>query len=324
MTSQKSQSIKNSFQSHKNSLLATNYSLRYRVVIAIISIIIGVCIAGFWNYQAVDGFGREFVAGNIVGDTESLSSSYNDKGMGFGFLFAMTAGLAATFTACNCVVFAMLPSLSCSTDPGSSRKQAFKILLTFITGVLVVNLIYGFFIGMMSSETVEVYNSRDFRIQQAQIIYSAIGILLLGWGLISFGFLSAITSRLSERTYFFFANPVTKATIMGGLVGLFSIGRPFPVFREFLAYAAASNNPFFSALAMSIQGVGQIAVMVLIFVILLLFFSKRLGKWMVKKPQQIQLWSACAFVAGAAYFIFYWGLAFLFDIGRWGFKLNLY
>lgn len=177
---------------------------------------------------------------------------------------------------------------------------------------------------MMSSETVEAYNSRDFRIQQAQIVYSAIGILLMGWGFIAFGFLSAITSRVSDKTYLFFANSLTKAAIMGGLVGLFSIGRPFPVFREFLAYAAASNNPFFSALAMGIQGVGQIAVMVLTFVILLIFFSKRLGNWMVKKPQQIQLWSACAFVAGAAYFIFYWGLAFLFDIGRWGFKLNLY
>jgi hypothetical protein len=34
--------------------------------------------------------------------------------------------------------------------------------------------------------------------------------------------------------------------------------------------------------------------------------------------------SGFAFLTGGAYFVFYWGLAFAFDIGNWGFKIGIY
>src|SRR3546814_17745329 len=62
-------------------------------------------------------------------DTESLAGSYSERGAGFGFVFAIIAGLAATFTACNCVVFAMLPGLACATENvGSPRRLAIKAI----------------------------------------------------------------------------------------------------------------------------------------------------------------------------------------------------
>lgn len=66
-------------------------------------------IAGFWNYKLVDGFGREVVAGNTIGNADVLAKTFASNGMLFGVVFAGVASLAATFTACNCVVFAMLP-----------------------------------------------------------------------------------------------------------------------------------------------------------------------------------------------------------------------
>jgi hypothetical protein len=33
---------------------------------------------------------------------------------------------------------------------------------------------------------------------------------------------------------------------------------------------------------------------------------------------------ALALLGGGSYFVFYWGIAFIYDIGRWGFKLGWY
>lgn len=80
------------------------------------AVVVGVLIAGFWNYHLVDGFGKDIIAEGTIGDTAELAGSYSSHGSTFGLLFAAVAGLAATFTACNCVVFAMLPGLACSTE----------------------------------------------------------------------------------------------------------------------------------------------------------------------------------------------------------------
>src|SRR3546814_11100481 len=66
---------------------------------------------------------------------------------------------------------------------------------------------------------------------------------------------------------------------MGILVGLFAIGRPFPVFRNFLTYAAAAESPLYGGAVMVLQGVGQILVMVVLFLVLIVPFSRRLTDW---------------------------------------------
>ncbi|TMD86318.1 MAG: hypothetical protein E6I73_16260, partial [Chloroflexi bacterium] len=104
--------------------LWTAHSVAVRGLYALAAVGGGVLIAGFWNYKLVDGFGRGFVATNTIGNPDQLSTSFTSNGMLFGLVFAAVAGLAATFTACNCVVFAMLPGLACSTDRSASRRTA--------------------------------------------------------------------------------------------------------------------------------------------------------------------------------------------------------
>ncbi len=95
----------------------TAYTTSRRALYALVAAVAAVLIAGFWNYHLVDGFGRDVIAGSTIGDTSAFAGGYLQYGTGFGFLFAVIAGLAATFTACNCVVFAMIPGLAC----GSTR-----------------------------------------------------------------------------------------------------------------------------------------------------------------------------------------------------------
>ncbi|MEX0594014.1 MAG: hypothetical protein WD115_04505 [Balneolaceae bacterium] len=300
------------------------YSRQKRLLYTFGMIALGVVVAGFWNYHLVDGFGRDFVAGQALGDTAALAGSFGEKGSGFGFLFAAIAGLAATFTACNCVAFAMLPGLACSTDGRASRRTALKSLVAFVVPVVGIGAVYGIFIGLLGPEGIEAFNQRAVRMAQAQSVFTLIGVVMLGWGAVEMGFARRWTESISDEWSILFSRPSTRAAMLGVLVGAFAVGRPFPVFREFLTYAATAQSPLYGAGVMMVHGLGQILVMLLLFLLLVWLAGDRLIRWSQRAPHQAELMTGMALIAGGSYFVFYWGLAFLYDIGRWGFKLGWY
>ncbi|MEX1063677.1 MAG: hypothetical protein WEC12_08740 [Balneolaceae bacterium] len=295
-----------------------------RLLLGLAVAAIGILIAGFWNYHLVDGFGRDFIAGRTIGDTGALSGTFGERGGGFGFVFAAIAGLAATFTACNCVAFAMIPGLACSTDQQDIRKTAIHTIIAFVTPVVLIGAAYGIFVGFLGPDGVAAINEHPVRLAQAQAVFSIIGAAMIFWGLIELGYLKKLTNRLSPVTKAFFSASSTKASLMGLLVGLFAVGRPFPVFREFLTYAASAESPTYGAAVMVIHGLGQITVLLGLFFILVYFAGRRMMNWASEKPYQPRMVTALALLGGGAYFVFYWGLAFIYDIGRWGFKLGWY
>ena len=300
------------------------YSAERRATYALLAILFAVLVAGFWNFRVVDEFGAEVIAGNTIGDTSALAGDYALRGSSFGLVFAAIAGLAATFTACNCVVFAMLPGLTCSIDRSSPQVSPLGAFTAFVGGVLVVSGVYGFAIGFLGTDVVENLNQVDARFAQAQIVFSIIGAFMLLWGIVEMGFADKLVSAVPASIRSFFASTRTKAAILGVLVGLFAVGRPFLVFREFLTYAASASNPVYGAIAMMIQGLGQIAVMALMFFAVLYFAKDRITTIASNAPWKFRLISAVALIAGGTYFIYYWGLALAFDIGQWGFKLGWY
>jgi sulfite exporter TauE/SafE len=260
----------------------------------------------------------------MIGDTGALQDDFNERGGGFGFLFAAVAGLAATFTACNCVVFAMIPGLACSTDRSTGNKAALKAFGSFVFGVLIVTGCYGIYTGFLGPQGVDAINARPVRLGQAQAVFTMLGLVMLIWGAFDMGYLDRFKKRFSPTTRSFLGQNTVKAGLLGILVGLFAIGRPFPVFREFLTYAASSGNPIYGAAVMMIQGLGQIAVMALLFFLILWTAGDRIGALSVEKPYKFRMISSLALIGGGTYFVYYWGLAFLFDIGGWGFKLGWY
>ncbi len=144
------------------------------------------------------------------------------------------------------------------------------------------------------------------------------------WGALELGFFDGIRRRVPPETRAFFAQPTTRAGLLGLLVGAFAIGRPFPVMRDFLVYAATAHNPFYGAAVMMIQELGQIALMVVLLLVLVYGFGSRLTRWVTTRPQQVTLVTAIALIAGGTFFLYYWGLAPAFNIGRWGFRLGWY
>ncbi len=301
-----------------------HYQNTKRLMWGIGIMLIGIIIAGFWNFHLVDGFGRDFIAGRTIGDTGLLADTYGERGGGFGFVFAAIAGLAATFTACNCVAFAMIPGLACSTDKQATRKTAIRAITAFTLPVLAIGAAYGVFVGFLGSDGVAAINERAVRLAQAQAVFSIIGAVMIFWGLIELGYLKWFTKYVSPLTREFFSSSVAKAGLMGILVGLFAVGRPFPVFREFMSYAAAADSPAYGAAVMTIHGLGQIAVLLGLFFLLVWLAGDRMVNWATEKPWQPRMVTALALLGGGAYFVFYWGIAFIYDVGRWGFKLGWY
>ncbi len=307
-----------------NNKFQENYPFLRRVTYTFFAILCAIIVAGFWNYHLVDGFGKDFIAGSTIGDTSRLADDFEVKGGGFGFLFAAIAGLAATFTACNCVVFAMIPGLACSIDEKTGNSSAWKAFRSFTFGVLLITGFYGFFVGLLGPEGIEVLNERGIRLAQAQAVFTLLGLIMLAWGLLEMEFLNSLKNRFSKATRSFFNQITTKALLLGLMVGFFAIGRPFPVFRQFLQYAADANNPLYGASVMMVQGLGQIAVMALLFFIVIGLAKNKIIALAQTKPHKFQMISSIALITGGAYFIYYWGLAFIFDIGRWGFRLGWY
>src|SRR4030095_2621816 len=158
-------------------------------------------------------------------------------------------------------------------------------------------------------EGVEAINARPVRFAQAGIVFSCLGVMMLLWGAIEFGLLDGLTSRGTRVTRAFFAQATTKAALMGMMIGAFAIGRPYPVFREFLLYTAQAQRPIYGAAVMALQGLGQVAVMVAAFLVILVLFKNRLRRWVETKPAQPGLVSAFALTAGGGYFLFSCGLS---------------
>lgn len=91
-----------------------------------------------------------------------------------------------------------------------------------------------------------------------------------------------------------------------------------------MTYAATAESPTYGAAVMVIHGLGQIAILLALFFILVYFFGNRMMNWAQTQPHQPRMVTALALLGGGAYFVFYWGIAFIYDVGRWGFKLGWY
>ena len=152
------------------------------------AVVLGVLIVGFWNYHLVDGFGKEIIAKGTIGDTVELAGSYSAHGSLFGILFAAVAGLAATFTACSCVVFAVLPGLAFSTESQGPSVRLMHVAGAFLGGVLAICGLYGLVIGVPGPQG-EALNARSARLTQAQTVFTTLGGIMVVWSFLELGLL---------------------------------------------------------------------------------------------------------------------------------------
>ena len=285
---------------------------------------IGVGVAGMWNVRAIDGLGVAAFVVPLVGPFQGKAAQFAAFGPGFGALFAVAAGLAATATASSLATFTLLPGLASSAGR-IPRASALKVPAIMAALVATVGALYGAFIGRMGPEGAAAFNTSAIRSAQSFVVFGTLGSLMLVWAAFEARLLAAPAVGVAPIGRIFLARPAVKAAIAGAIAGGFTLGRPLAVFREFLLYAAQPGSVLYGAGVMALQSVATMAIPIGLLACTVVLGYGRLNRWTCANPRRSALVSAAAMAAGGAFLIFYWAITRVWPwLGRWGFQLGLY
>src|SRR5437868_3231867 len=220
--------------------------------IFVLSVIAGFFIATIWSFQVADGVLGQTIANTALG-TKATDLDIGAGGPWLGIAFAFIAGLATTFTACNCVVFSCIAPLA--AEKGKRQQSIWRVMGWMALGIVIITGLYGMAgaifghsIPMLSDAKLPIGSGFPVRLAQSALVFSILGIILMAWGASTLGLLPRPLAGIAAR------RPWFKPFCLGLMIGFFTVGRPFGLFRKAFEYAADTGNPIFSASALALQG----------------------------------------------------------------------
>ncbi|GAA2409304.1 hypothetical protein GCM10010420_42150 [Streptomyces glaucosporus] len=291
------------------SLFVNGHFPRRRGLVVSVAALFGFALTVVWSHEFVDQTIGANVAGALLGQdaaTASLGSSL------IGIAFALATGVAGTFTACNVAVFSAVAPLAGQARSRRGRLvQLLRPLGYLAAGAVAVSSVYGVIVALVGTGMPQFQlgspGASGFPpvLIQAMVTYGIIGAVLVWLGLASLGWVPDPLARVSARF------PNAPLVVMGALVGGFLIGRPYPLFRRLFHDAAESGNPLYGAAAFSLQALGNLVVMGVLFVLISLLAGERLHRWMSARPSRASAVIAAAFVAAGVFMVLYWDVRML-------------
>ncbi|GAA3233780.1 hypothetical protein ACFO1B_23435 [Dactylosporangium siamense] len=300
------------FPPGQTSLFVNGILPRRRWLVLLVSVVVGLFIAYAWSSELVDreiGFN---VANGILGHDANTTPI---DGIGAGILFAFVTGLAGSFTACNIAVFgAVTPMVGHTASRSQRLLQTLRPLGWLAVGMIPVSAVYGAIVGLVGTRMPQFstasFSSVSPRILQAMIVFGIIGLVMLIMGLSALKYIPDPLGPVSRRF------PNAPLVLMGVLIGGLLIGRPYPLFRAMFRHAAETHDPWYGAFAFTLQSVGNIVVMAVLFLALSYLIGGRLRRWLAARPARITALTAGAFLIAALFMLGYWELRLL---GRFGY-----
>jgi len=298
------------FAPAQTSLFVNGMFPRRRWLVLTLSVVAGLLLAYGWSAQLADD-----TIGFNVADT-LLGRNANGTPIGgilSGVVFAFVSGLAGSFTACNVAAFgAVGPLVGGTRTRGERLGHALRSLGWLAAGMIPVSAVYGAIVGIVGTRMPQFSTAKvsgiSPRIGQAMVTFGVIGLVMIVLGLAALGVIRDPLARLSRRY------PNAPLVLVGALIGGFLIGRPYPLFGAMFRHAASSHNPFYGALAFTLQSVGNIVVMGLLFLVLLLL-GGRLQRWLADRPSRVTVLTAAAFLIAGAFLVVYWDIRLLGRLG---------
>jgi hypothetical protein len=295
----------------RTSLFVTGFFPRHRVALLVLSLIAGLVISYLWSAKLVDDQIGFNTANGILGhdaNTTQISS------IGSGIVFAFVTGMAGSFTACNIAAFGAVGPL---VGQHQTRRERFvstvKPLGWVAAGMIPVSAVYGIIVGIVGTRMPQFSMAQTSgispRIAQAMIAFGVVGTAMLVLGLASAGMIKDPLAGISRRF------PNAPLMVMGALIGGFLVGRPYPLFRDLFRHAAKTHNPAYGAVAFSLQSLGNIVVMGLLFILLSYGTGGRIQRWLAASPGRIASVTASAFFVAGAFTLAYWELRVLGRLG---------
>jgi MFS family permease len=294
----------------RTSLFVTGDFPRRRWVVLLAGVAVGVFAAYAWSADLVDDQIGVNTAHHVLGHDPNEPIG----GIVSGIVFALVSGMAGSFTACNIAVFGAVGPLVGRPTTRRTRFVSTVRPLGWVTaGMLSVSAAYGFLVGLVGTRMPQFSTARGHgltpRTAQSMIAFGVVGAVMVVLGLAAAGAVPDPLARLSRRF------PHSPLVLMGALIGGFLVGRPYPLFRNLFRHAAETRDPFYGALAFSLQSVGNIIVMALLLVLLSYGTGGRLQRWMAAGPGRIATVTAVAFLVAGVFTLAYWELRVLGRVG---------
>ncbi|MFI8326341.1 hypothetical protein [Streptomyces sp. NPDC085529] len=281
---------------------------RRRALVIAVSALFGFALTVVWSAEFVDKTIGDTVADTLLGHTAKGSAI---PGALAGIFFALVTGIAGTFTACNIAVFSALAPLTGgqSLSRRGRMAAALRPLGHLAAGAVAVSAVYGMVAAMSGTGMPQFDQGQggvlSGRLIQAMVVYGLIGLVMTYLGLAALGVVRDPLAKLSEKY------PSAPMLFMGGLIGAFLIGRPFPLFRQLFRDTALSHNVLYGSVAFSLQTLGNILVMAVLFLLVSGFFGDRLHRWLTKRPSRSAALMAAGFIAAGVFLVLYWDLRIL-------------
>lgn len=292
-----------------SSTFVNGYFPRWRALIILLSVLGGFLLTVVWSAEFVDSTIGDNVANTLLGHDAKETPI---AGIAAGIAFAFVSGLAGTFTACNVAAFgAVAPMLGKAGGRLGRLRQTLKPLGWMAVGMTAVSATYGVIVGLVGTSLPQFSTAQNTagslspRSIQSMVVFGLIGLAMCYLGLAALGVVRDPFARIAKRF------PNAPMVFMGVLIGGFLIGRPFGLFRQMFRDAAESGNPLYGAAAFTLQSLGNIVVMAVLFLILAYFAGGRLQRWVSANPRRITVVTAVALIVAGAFTFLYWDVRLL-------------
>ncbi|MEJ3747467.1 hypothetical protein WEI85_29790 [Actinomycetes bacterium KLBMP 9797] len=282
---------------------------RRRGLIVLLSVVAGFLLTVVWSAEFVDQTVGDNVANTLLGHDAKETPI---AGILAGVAFAFVSGLAGTFTACNIAAFGMVAPLVGSGEGRWARLRNTMAPLWWLSvGMVAISAVYGALVGLIGTRMPQFSSAQTAagslspRSVQSMVVFGLIGLAMCYLGLATLGLVRDPFARISRRF------PHAPMIFMGVLIGGFLIGRPFALFRQLFRDAAESGNPLYGAVAFTLQSIGNIIVLALLFLILTYAAGGRVRRWLTAKPSRLVVVTASALIIAGAFTFLYWDVRLL-------------
>jgi hypothetical protein len=297
---------------------------RRRGLVVALSALAGFLLTVVWSAEFVDQTIGDNVANTVLGHDAKATPI---AGIAAGVVFAFVSGLAGTFTACNVAAFGAMAPLVGQSRTGWGRVAASLTPLGWLSvGMIAVSASYGAIVGLVGTRMPQFSTAANppgtlsARSVQSMVVFGIVGLAMCYLGLASLRLVPDPFARIARRF------PAAPLVVLGALIGAFLIGRPFALFRQLFRDAAESGNPLYGAAAFTLQSLGNIVVMAVLFLILAYVGGGRLGRWFAAKPSRLTVITAVAFLVVGAFTFLYWDVRLLarreilpwYPVAPWG------
>lgn len=295
----------------QTSLFVNGHFPQRRTMVLVLGLFGGFLLAYLWKASVADDDIGFNTANALLGHNARATPI---SGIASGILFAFVTGLAGSFTACNVAVFgAVGPLLGQSESRRARLADTLKPIGWLSVGTISVSALYGVLVGLIGTRmpqySTKKYSGISPRTLQSMLSFGLVGLVMVVCGLAALGLVRDPLAPLARRF------PNAPLVMMGMLIGLFLVGRPYPLFRAMFTHAANTHNPAYGALAFALQSIGNSLVMALLFLLLSVGLRGRIQRWLAAKPSRVSILTATAFLIAGAFNIAYWDVRVAHGLG---------